>query len=187
MNESENLLIISLSQMGFIGSDIKSLMGLTNEEFARILLKLCTKIVSIRNLTSFLPEHISRDMHMKYKDCQKLVDFLKQIGFKQDLNINNILFPSFRDMHRLFEYGLEYITNHDIGMQEYGQHFSEKNIIKLKLAKQLTDWTKEGWVLPELQLTDMIKQKQFVKVDKFIKKRVDKAFVIPDNSSFYLI
>jgi hypothetical protein len=184
MNESENLLIMSLSQMGVISSDTKSLMAVTNDEFSRILLKLCHRIVAIRGTNSVLPEHINRDLNMKYKECQKLVDFMKQMGFKQDLNINNVLFPSIRDMQRLFEYMLGYITNNDTGMQEYGQNFSEKNIAKMKLAKQLTNWTKETWIIPELREECKQERKPFVKMEniKLLKKKVDKSFAIPENS-----
>jgi hypothetical protein len=185
MNESENLLIISLSQMGVLNPEIKSLMGITNDEFSKILLKLCVKILNIKNMNLFLPEHINRDLNMKYKDCQKLVDFMKQIGFKQDLNINNVLFPSIRDMQRIFEYLLEYITNNDSGLQEFGQNFSEKNIAKLKLAKQLTMWSKESWILPELIEIKPDTSPPFIRAEniKLLKKKTGNA-AIPENSNF---
>ncbi len=124
---------------------------ITNDEFARILLRISKKIVSIKGLDANVPENISRDLNAKYKDCQKIVEFLKQIGFKQDLNLNNILFPSSRDMSRILEYTVEYLTNIDtaIGMIDYGGNFNEKNFAKMKLAKQLSAWCKEEWVHPE--------------------------------------
>jgi hypothetical protein len=186
MNESENLLIISLSQMGVVNSEVKSLMGITNEEFSRILLKLCQKIVNLKGMNIILPENINRDLNMKYKECQKLVDFMKQIGFKQDLNINNVLFPSIRDMQRLFEYLLEYITNIDTGLHEYGQNFSEKNVAKLKLARQLSNWTKETWLLPELvEERKEDKPMPFVKMEniKLIKRRISNNFTVAENST----
>jgi hypothetical protein len=170
--------------MGVLNQEIKSLMGITNDEFLKIMLKLSQKIVQIRNMNTFLPENINREMNLKYKDCQKLVDFMKQLGFKQDLNINNVLFPSIRDMQRLFEYLLEYLTNIDTGMHEYGQNYSEKNIAKLKLAKQLSSWAKESWVLPEfVEPQANSKLIPLVKVEnvKLLKKRVNNTFTPIEN------
>lgn len=126
-------------------------MQITNDEFAKILIKICKKIIVLKGIELSLPEVLSRDLNAKYRECQKIVDFLKQIGYKADLNLNNILFPSIRDMQRLFEYTLEYITSVDTGVLEFGQNISGKNFTKIKLSKQLTNWTKEMWILPELK------------------------------------
>jgi hypothetical protein len=126
-------------------------MQITNEEFAKILLKICKKIIFNKGIEISLPELLSKDLNSKYRECQKIVDFLKHIGYKADINLNNILFPSMRDMQRIFEFALEYATNVDTGVMDYEQNFSDKNFTKLKFAKQLTAWTKESWVVPELK------------------------------------
>lgn len=114
-------------------------------------MKISHKIINIKGLDSNIPDNISRDLNAKYRECQKIVEFIKQIGFKQDLNLNNILFPSSRDMSRILEYTVEYLTNIDCGtgMIDYGGNFNEKNYAKMKLTKQLTEWCMNDWVHPE--------------------------------------
>lgn len=108
--------------------------------------------MTLRNINMSLPEVLSKDLNNKYKECQKIVDFLKQIGLKFDLNLNNILYPSQKDMQKIFEFTIDYITNADNGTLELGQNISEKNYSKIKLCKALSSWTKEPWVVPELQV-----------------------------------
>lgn len=107
--------------------------------------------MTLRSINMMLPETLSKDLNHKYKECQKLVDFLKHIGLKFDLNLNNILYPSPRDMQKIFEFALEYITNADNGTLDLGQNISEKNYSKIKLCKLLSSWTKESWIIPELR------------------------------------
>jgi hypothetical protein len=98
-----------------------------------------------------MPEVLSRDLNTKYRECQKIVDFIRHLGFKADLNINNILFPSIRDIQRTLEYTVEYITNSDSGVLDFGDNISEKNYAKIKIHKQLLTWSKETWLVPELR------------------------------------
>lgn len=137
-------------------------MQITNDEFARILLKLSRKIVNIKGLEINLPENLANDLNSKYRECQKLVDFLKKIGYKSDLNINNVLFPTIRDMSRIFEFSLEYLTIIDTGMTEYGQNFSESNYAKLKISKVLTNWMKSPWIVPEVKTQTRTKGKDLM-------------------------
>ena len=140
-------------------------MQITNDDFFEILLKLCKKIINIKGLETVLPDTISKDLNVKYKDSQKIVDFLKQIGFKQDININNILFPSIRDMARILEFAVEFVTNIDNigGMIDYGQNFNEKNLAKIKLVKQLNSWTRETWLHSEF-IECNIEKRQLMKM-----------------------
>jgi hypothetical protein len=126
-------------------------MGITNDDFMRILLKLCKKIISLSDMKISLIESIPKELNAKYKECQKIVDFLKQIGFKSDLNLNNILFPSIRDMQRVFEFTLEYITNSETGGIDIGQNISEKSYSRVKLQKTLNTWIKDSWLMPEFR------------------------------------
>lgn len=107
--------------------------------------------MALRNINMSLPEVLSKDLNNKYKECQKIVDFLKQIGLKFDINLNNILYPSQKDMQKIFEFALDYITNADNGILELGPNISEKNYSKIKICKTLSAWAKESWIVPELQ------------------------------------
>jgi len=67
------------------------------------------------------------------------------------MNLNNILFPSVKDMQRVLEFLVEYITQFDIGIQEdFGPNFNEKNYVRIKFANNLTSWSKSPWIMPEL-------------------------------------
>jgi hypothetical protein len=179
-------------------SEIKSLLQITNEEFAKILLKLCKKITANKGIDLSLPETLSRDLNSKYKECQKLVDFLKNLGFKGDINLNNILFPSTKDMLRIFEFTLEYVTNYDGAALEDEQNFSDKNFLKIKMAKKILNWGKESWIIPELKYSQELLSDNYenannpnsthiLKLEKqklnIIKKKINGLNIqIPDNS-----
>jgi len=54
-------------------------------------------------------------------------------------------------MQKILEFILESITNMDSSnVLEIGQNFSENNLARMKLVKNLSNWTKETWVVPEL-------------------------------------
>ena len=98
-----------------------------------------------------MPDVYAKDINSKYRDAQFIVDFLKKIGYKGDLNINNILFPSSRDCQRILEFLIESLTNSDSTALEINQNFSESNFVKMKVSQKFSNWTKENWVLPEIQ------------------------------------
>ena len=52
-------------------------MQINNDEFFKIIIKCCKKLVELKELTIALPEVLPKDLNMKYKESQKLVDFIK--------------------------------------------------------------------------------------------------------------
>ena len=114
------------------------------------------------------PETLSKEMNKRYRDCQKVVEFIKSLGYKSDLNINNILFPSMREMQRILEFTLEIITSVDTGAGELAQGMTEKNFAKVKFGKQLTAWHSQLWVIPELN--DKLYAKKIGKVNEYSLK-----------------
>ena len=60
-------------------------------------------------------------------------------------------------MQKIFEFILEAITNLDSNLLEIGQNFSEKNLARIKLVKNLNAWSKESWIIPELNHNDQLK------------------------------
>jgi hypothetical protein len=151
------------------------------------------RIVTLKGIESPLPESISKDLNNRYRECQKIVDFIKYLGYKVDLNLNNILFPSQKDIQRLFEFTLESITNSDSGILEYDESISEKMFAQTKLAKQLSNWTKETWLVPELR-GDLQNSKEsvFIPIRKTkleeIKKKIsidlpEKLIIISKNKT----
>ena len=151
MNESEKLLVMTLDQLGCLPKDkqIEALSQIQHEDFGYIIIKVCRNIMQIKNIEMIFPETLSKEMNKRYQECQKVVEFIKNLGYKSDLNINNILFPSMREMQRLLEFTLEIITSVDTGA-EFAQGITEKNYTQIKIGKQLNEWHSNLWVIPEL-------------------------------------
>ena len=61
-------------------------------------------------------------------------------------------------MQKIFEFILELITNLDSNLLEVGQNFSEKNLASMKVVKTLNAWSKESWIMPELNHFDAPKR-----------------------------
>ena len=52
-------------------------MHITNEDFFKILVKCCRKIINIKELDSRFPDVLPKEMNLKYKEAQKMVEFIK--------------------------------------------------------------------------------------------------------------
>lgn len=170
MNESEKLLVMTLDQLGCLPKEkqIEALSQIEHEDFGYIIIKVCRNIMQIKNIEMNFPETLSKEMNKRYRDCQKVVEFIKSLGYKSDLNINNILFPSMREMQRILEFTLEIITSVDTGAGELAQGMTEKNFAKVKFGKQLTAWHSQLWVIPELN--DKLYAKKIGKVNEYSLK-----------------
>lgn len=133
-------------------SEIKSLTLLTNEQFGNIILKIGRKLKSLRGIDFLIPEYYGKDLNSKYKDSQLIVEFMKKLGYKADMNINNILFPSQRDTQRILEFLIEQLSNSDANAIDINENLNEKNFIKYKVSQKFANWAKEAWILPEIVL-----------------------------------
>jgi len=140
---------------------------MTNEQFGNLIVKIGKKLKSLKGIELYIPEYYGKDITSKYKDAQMIVDFLKKLGFKGDININNIIFPSQRDIQRILEFLIENVTNHDSNTLELNENFSEKNFLKLKVSQKLSAWSKEPWILPEIE--QELKEQSINGMKKIIK------------------
>ena len=61
-------------------------MQVSNEEFFKILVKCCKKIISIKELEICFLDLLPKEMNLKYKEAQKMVEFIKVY-----LNNNRVL------------------------------------------------------------------------------------------------
>ena len=61
-------------------------------------------------------------------------------------------------MQKVFEFILEAITSLDSNILELGQNFSEKNLARMKLVKNLSAWSKETWIIPEMNQSEQPNQ-----------------------------
>lgn len=170
MNESEKLLVMTLDQLGCLPKEkqIEALSQIEHEDFGYIIIKVCHNIMQLKNIEMNFPETLSKEMNKRYQDCQKVVEFIKSLGYKSDLNINNILFPSMREMQRILEFTLEIITSVDTGTGELTQGMTEKNFAKVKFGKQLASWHSQLWVIPELN--DKLYPKKVGKLNEYSLK-----------------
>ena len=175
MNDNEDLLILTLNQLNCLPNDensekIKSVSQIKNEDFATIIVKVINKIIQIKNIEIDFPENASKEMNKKYVEAQKIVEFIKNLGLRGDLGINQILFPSQRDMQNLLEFTLEIITQNDTGADDFTQ-VTEQNLIKKKIGKILQNWKNENFIIPELNENvynenDFYSNEFFLKIEK---------------------
>jgi hypothetical protein len=142
MNDTEDLLILTLNQLNCLPSNesqkIQTISQIKNEDFAEIIVKVINKIIQIKNLEIDFPESASKEMNKKYVEAQKIVEFIKNLGLRGDLGINQILFPSQRDMQNLLEFTLEIITQNDTGADDFTQVITEADVGVVKRVSNST-------------------------------------------------
>ena len=153
--KSEDLLILSLTQLGFLKNDdeknkISSVTQLNDDLFREVLYKIINKLIQIKNLEITFPESPSREMNKRFAEAQKSVEILKSLGYRGDVRMNSVLHPEKRDKERLLEFTLEIISSEEVGGHEIAQGMTEKNMVKMKIEKKLIEWQKDLWLIPEL-------------------------------------
>ena len=150
--ESEDLLILTLNQLGILKPEekVSSVSQIKDDLFRNILIKVINKIIQIKNMDVQFPESASMEMNKRFQEAQKSVEILKNLGFRGELGMNNILHPEKRDKERLLEFTLEIISSEEVGAHEITQGITEKNLVKMKIEKTLVEWQKDLWLIPEL-------------------------------------
>jgi len=153
--ESEDLLILTLNQLGILKADdpsqkISSVAQIKDDQFRDVLIRVINKIIQIKNMDVQFPEKASPEMNKRFQEAQKTVEILKSLGFRGDVGMNNILHPEKRDKERLLEFTLEIISSEEVGAHEITQGMNEKNLVKMKIEKSLVEWQKDLWLIPEL-------------------------------------
>ena len=154
--DDSDLLILTLNQLGCLpepvdpNQKINSISEIQDNDFRIIIHRIINKIIQIKGMDVSFPENPSIDMSRKYQEAQKIVEFIKSLGYRGDLGMNSILHPSQRDKQRIIEFTLEIITSNDVGEGENIQGITEKNMSKIKISKILNEWYKDIWIIPEL-------------------------------------
>ena len=74
--ESEDLLILTLNQLGFLKSDdftgkISSVSQIKDDHFRDILYQVINKIIQIKNMDVQFPERPSIEMNKRFQEAQK--------------------------------------------------------------------------------------------------------------------
>lgn len=118
------------------------------DDFGYIMIQICNKIIQVRGMEINFPEKYIK--MNRYADGPKIVDFLKNLGYKSKLDISNIISPTMRDFQRLFEFTLEIISSNETAENELGDGLASKNFAKIKIGKQLQSWNNQIWMVPEL-------------------------------------
>ena len=171
---SEDLLVLSLTQLGFLKNDdpknkISSVSQINDDLFRQILYKIINKIIQLKNLEVTFPEHPSNEMNKRFAEAQKSVEIFKSLGFRGDVRMNSVLHPEKRDKERLLEFTLEIISSEEVGGHELAQGMTEKNLVKMKIEKKLIEWQKDLWIIPELvpnPLSNNKKDEFFLKISE---------------------
>lgn len=155
--DSDNLLIVALKQLDAIPKEVVYMNQLTDDLFINSVISISNKVSIAKGFQNFkLPQSISKDTNTKYRECQKLVEFIKSTGYKQPINLNNLLFPSGKEINNILEYLVELLSKED--QQTETMDYSEKNFPKLKQGKKLKAFISENWVLPELNSQSYVAQ-----------------------------
>lgn len=176
--DSDNLLILALKQTQSIPQEISTMNQIKPEDFIQAVIKLSLKSAEVKGLsTNNIPKSLSRDLNQKYRECQKLVEFIKSTGYKTPLNLNNLLFPTVKEMNTILEYLVELISKED--NQNETVDYSEKNVSKIKQHKKLSQFIQETWILPELNSNSLL-----AKSGNSTKRDISKSAV---NSSSLLV
>lgn len=152
--ESDNLLLVALKQLGLVPKDLNSVNQFKNNDFLNVVLKTSNKVIVSKGIENFqLPESLSSDSNSKFKECRKIVEFLKSLGFKYQININNLLYPTVKEINSILEFLVELISKED--HQTDTTEFNEKSLYKIKQQKILKDFISKQWVMPELDKNSM--------------------------------
>mmetsp|Transcript_18513 Transcript_18513/g.19137 ORF Transcript_18513/g.19137 Transcript_18513/m.19137 type:complete len:706 (+) Transcript_18513:18-2135(+) len=185
--DSDNLLIIALKQIEVLASDIQTMNQLKPEDFIKAVIKISQRVATAKGLENAnLPKELSRDMNQKYRECQRLVEFIKSTGYKQPINLNNLLFPTIKEMNIILEYLVELISREDQQLET--ADYSEKNFSKLKQSKKLSEFISESWIMPELNPNSLTAQADHSS-HKLVSARLSSKqnFLVFDKMSLKLV
>ena len=74
--ESEDLLILTLNQLGILKADdpsskISSVSQIKEDQFRDVLIKVINKIIQIKNMDVQFPERASMEMNKRFQEAQK--------------------------------------------------------------------------------------------------------------------
>ena len=128
--EGDNLILVALKEYKFISSSISSMHQIKQEEFSNAIISLIHRIGLNKGIEiKGVPNVLSKDINQKYKECHKIVELIKELGFKSSFNLNNILFPTQKDMSNLFEFLVELLSKEENVETE---EMTEKKLTKIK-------------------------------------------------------
>lgn len=166
-----NPILVALREYKFINenSKVTSIESLQQEEFINIIINIITSISISKGIEiNRLPKTLSKDLNMKYKECQIIVDIVKSLSYKSQISLNNLLFPTNKDKTSLIQYLLETLSKEESSQEEV----SEKTIFNSKLHSSLVDFINKKWILPCLTNEEKDKNLKFRNLVYFNKERI---------------
>ena len=91
----------------------------------------------------------------KYALCQTLVNYIKKLGYYQDITFNILFNPTVGHIRKVFSFLFEQVAKLDeIGGQkgkgEEGVQ-TEANL-DFVVKRRITKWKKKAWMIPEFQV-----------------------------------
>lgn len=166
-----NPILVALREYKFINenSKVTSIESLQQEEFINIIINIITSISISKGIEiNRLPKTLSKDLNMKYKECQIIVDIVKSLSYKSQISLNNLLFPTSKDKTSLIQYLLEILSKEESNQEEV----TEKTIFNSKLHSSLVDFINRKWILPCLTNEDKDKNLKVRNLVYFNKERI---------------
>jgi len=87
----------------------------------------------------------------RFKVCQKLVEYLKNLEYLHDLSFNSFLYPNIKDTRRLLGFLFEFLFKGEDRTANQAKVEQERptNEQKVLQLRRLQRWTKKPWMLPD--------------------------------------
>jgi len=80
--------------------------------------------------------------------CQKFVEYLKTLGYTQDLSFNAFLSPNIKDTRKLLGYLFEIIFQSE-GNKNQVKDARPTNEAAELVRRRMLRWQKKPWILPD--------------------------------------
>jgi SMC interacting uncharacterized protein involved in chromosome segregation len=120
MEEADNILIVSLQQLGVT---VKKLSDFDSESFIQAVMRCFERIASMLNERDnfidmrFLKSQNLKEATHKFKVCQAFTQYLKTLGYFYDISFNVFLSPSVKETRKLLGFLFDFIFK---GEEEVG-------------------------------------------------------------------
>eukprot|EP01114_Cavostelium_apophysatum_P018895 TRINITY_DN5939_c1_g1_i1.p1 TRINITY_DN5939_c1_g1~~TRINITY_DN5939_c1_g1_i1.p1 ORF type:complete len:574 (+),score=233.64 TRINITY_DN5939_c1_g1_i1:140-1861(+) len=159
MEEADNILLITLKEMGIVGGDedISGVAQLKGEHVYASAIA-CLSLVDPKKAEIF-PKSMPRGMSVKVNICSDVANAIKGIGYKQELGYHQIMYPNAADTRKLLMWIVEKIQANQkssIATASDGQVAKTTNLDEA-ISRELNSLLQSSWT-PIFATTTQSKQ-----------------------------
>ena len=154
MEEADNILIQELTALGF---SFTSLADITADTFVICIgHALATLFQKLKREENFMDQD-KVSLATRYHEaenkqvlCQTLVNYIKKLGYSNDVSFNMLFNPSVPNIRKILSFLFERIgqAEEGTGHKEEQQEANAEFILKRRLQK----WRRKAWLIPEFQV-----------------------------------